>query len=159
METSVSLQEPFSYAIWPLIVLGVLIGTYLLYLIIYKIIKSTKGKKVKEVPKLKLKTAEEIAALKKKYIKELDKIETDLSKKKITVRAAYHRMSICIRQFVYGVTDIKVQNYTLNDIRGLNMPVLEELITEYYAPEFSRKSVGDAGASIEKTKRAIEKWN
>ena len=159
METSVSLQEPFSYAIWPLIVLGVLIGAYLLYLIIYKIIKSAKDKKVKEAPKIKPRTAEEIEKLKHKYIQELNKIESELSKQKITVRTAYHRMSTCIRQFVYDVTDIKVQNYTLNDIRSLNMPVLEELITEYYTPEFSKKSVGDASASIEKTKKAIERWN
>lgn len=100
-----------------------------------------------------------IIQIKEKYIKELEKIEMDYNAKKITLRSAYQKMSRCIRKFVFDVTGIRVHNYTLEDIKALHMPILEELIKEYYAPEFSKQSSGDVTASLEKTKRAIEIWN
>lgn len=157
METSVKLQEPFSYAIWPVIVLGVIVAAFLVYFIIVKVRKRKQEKP--QIPVIMQKSPEEIAVIKSKYIKELYQIENALKAEKISIRTAYQNMSVCIRKFVHAVTGIKVQNYTLQDIKVLNMPMLEELIAEYYAPEFALKSVGDVSNSIEKTKRVIEKWN
>ena len=67
-------------------------------------------------------------------------------------------MSMCIRKFVHAVTGIKVQNYTLGDIGGLNMPGLYNLVSEYYSPEFARKSEGDVINSLAKTRSMIEQW-
>lgn len=64
-----------------------------------------------------------------------------------------------MRMFVFEVTDIKIQNYSLKEIKKTNIPNLYELIEEYYEPEFASKSVGDFGISIEKARRVIEKWN
>lgn len=159
METSVKLQEPFSYAVWPIIVVGMIAAAVLAYLIIEKLIAGSKKKRNTELPVVRQKSVVEVSAIKRKYIAELYKIENDLKNSKISIRTAYQKMSVCIRKFVYEVTGIKVQHYTLFDIKALNMPMLEDLIAEYYAPEFSEKSVGDVSASIEKTKRVIEKWN
>jgi hypothetical protein len=61
--------------------------------------------------------------------------------------------------FVFEVTDIETQNYTLDEIKKLNMPGLYELIEEFYEPEFALKSVGDFDNSIEKARSVIKKWN
>lgn len=159
MKTSVKLQEPFSYAIWPVIVVGVIFAGYVIYLFVRKRMESVKHKKATEGQVVRQQTKKDIAKIKLRYIEKLEKIKSGLYNKELTAREAYQRMSMCIRKFVYEVTGIKVQNYTLEDIRQLNMPVLEELIMEYYIPEFAIESIDNSVESIEKTKRAIEKWN
>lgn len=159
MKTTVELQEPFSYAVWPIIVIGVILAGYLLYLIIRKSMRSGKHKNAAEKRVVKQHTPADIKKIKANYIRELEQIKSDLCSNQLTTREAYQRMSMCIRRFVYDVTGIKVQNYTLEDIRKLNLTVLEELVMEYYTPEFAAESIGNTMESIEKTKRAIEKWN
>ena len=100
----------------------------------------------------------DINVVKNKYLSELAGIDRDFSMGKEDIRGAYQRMSQCIRQFVHAVTGIKVQNYTLQDIRRLNMPMLYALVAEYYAPEFARKSEGDVRNSLDKTRSLIERW-
>lgn len=158
MKTSVNLQEPFSYAIWPVIVVGVIFAGFVIYMLVKKC-KRKGSKKAIEENVVKQRTKRDIAKIKRGYIEQLEKIKNRLSNKELTTREAYQKMSICIRKFVFEVTGIKVQNYTLEDIRKLNMPVLEELIREYYIPEFAIESIGNSMEVIEKTKRAIEKWN
>ena len=92
-------------------------------------------------------------------MKKLIVLENKIDKNEITIRKAYQNLSSIIRYFVYAVTGIKVQNYTLEDIKGLNMSMLYELIKEYYRPEFAEKSLGDIKLSIEKTRKVIKKWN
>lgn len=72
---------------------------------------------------------------------------------------AYQNLSKVIRNFVFEATHIKVQNYTLDDIRKLNMPILYELISEYYNPEFANISNGNFIYSIEKARGVVERWN
>ena len=155
--TSVTLQLPFSYAILPLILLGILIIGYGIYLFICAIQKRRRKK-----PALRLvnpPAPADIRTIKGKYLTRLENIRQALCKNQITTREAYQQMSLCIRHFVYEVTGIQVQNCTLEDIRKLHMPGLEALIAEYYAPEFAVNSQGDSAASLEKTKRVIELWN
>lgn len=159
MDISVELQEPFSYALWPIVVTGLLIACCLLCLIVCRIMAVMKGRRSKNKIVVKLADVKDIMAIKSKYLERLNQIQSDVASGSITTRTAYQKMSICIREFVYEVTGISVQNCTLQDIKQLRMPVLEELITEYYHPEFAIESVGDSMASIEKTKRAIERWN
>ena len=63
-------------------------------------------------------------------------------------------ISVLIRLFVYELTGLEVQSCTLKDIKKLNIPVLYELIKEYYDPEFSKISKGNI-----KTKEVISRWN
>ena len=104
-------------------------------------------------------TEEEILQIKKEYISQLIKIQEGYDNGQLAMRDTYQRISASIREFVFKVTDIEVHNYTLTDIKRLNMPVLAELVEEYYRPEFEKESLGDVKNSIEKTQRAIERWN
>lgn len=160
MKITVELQEPFSYALWPLILLGILL-LIMIVILIYK--KRPLKSKQKETDSLqnKMVAAPQVdkQALKQKYIKELIAIQNDFEQNKVSTRKAYQKTSVLVRRFVYEVTGVKVHHYTLSEIKGLNMPVLENLIFEFYSPEFEVKSQGDVIAAIEKTKRIIETWN
>lgn len=151
MKTSVNLQGPFSYALWPIIVVGALLLLCIGILIFPKLKSLFKPRKVP--------APEKVIEIKNKFLMELSGIEVDLVNNRISTRDAYKKMSVCIRAFVFEVTGIEVLSYTLQDIQRLKMPLLEELIEEFYAPEFAVKSIGDSMASLKKTKRAIERWN
>ncbi len=151
MKTSVNLQGPFSYALWPIIVVGALLLLCIGILIFPKLKSLFKPRKVP--------APEKVIEIKNKFLMELSGIEVDLVNNRISTRDAYKKMSVCIRAFVFEVTGIEVLRYTLQDIQRLKMPLLEELIEEFYAPEFAVKSIGDSMASLQKTKRAIERWN
>ena len=118
------------------------------------------GDRIKREKQIKLKKIAEstLEGLKKKYIGELTCIEMDLRNQKITVRQAYQKMSICIRMFVHDVTGIKVQKYTLSEIKKVNMPQLTQLVREYYEPEFALESRTDVMGSIQRTRYVIEGW-
>ena len=120
--------------------------------------KQPKKKTATPVPK-KIISPADIRTIKSNYLAELENIKQALWTQQISTRDAYQKMSLCIRHFVYEVTGIQVQNYTLEDIKGLHMPGLEALIAEYYAPEFAMTSMSDSTSSIERTKRVIELWN
>jgi hypothetical protein len=157
MQTSVKLQEPFSYSIIPLIIAICII----LAITYYLIHKKRKKEKVKEenIKIIPTKNIKNIPVIKGKYLEQIDSIEYKYNEKKINLRQAYQLISQTIRMFVFEVTDITTQNYTLKEIKKLNIPKLYELIEEYYEPEFASKSVGDLEASIQKARRVIKQWN
>lgn len=155
MQTSVNLQDPFSYSIYIILIVAVLAISIFVYLIIALLKKKLPIDEV-QIKKVEPKNVEYI---KQNYIKRLNEIEYKLKNNKISIRSAYQSMSMLIRYFVYEVTNIKVQNYTLRDIEKLNMPILYELIQEYYAPEFAEHSLGNIQVSLERTRKVIEKWN
>ena len=86
-------------------------------------------------------------------------IESQLNTNMIHIRIAYQDISRVIRHFVYEVTNIHVQNYSLKEIKDLDMPMLYELMQEYYVPEFSKYSYGNVKDSLQKTRKVIEKWS
>lgn len=155
MQTSVKLQEPFSYSFYYIIIVLVLIIIITIYFLLNKKRKNTK----KKVIKIKQISQENKETLKQKYIKKLNELESKINKNEIDTRTAYQELSSIIRFFVYEATDIQVQNYTLKEIKEINIPILYELIREYYIPEFAKKSLGDTKLSLEKTRKVIEKWN
>lgn len=156
MQISVSLQSPFSYSIIPIIIVAIFLISVCTYL--YIILRERKIEPIEDV-EIKPIAPKSLNHIKHKYLKKIDVIEKKLEERKITIRTAYQGLSLIIRYFVYEVTNIKVQNYTLKDIEKLKMPILAELIQEYYAPEFAEKSLGNIKASLEKTRKVIEKWN
>ena len=159
MQTSINLQEPFTYSLIPLIIVIFLIIGVTIYLI-----KSRKMKEKLKVEETKVKIIPEkniknIPVIKEKYLKQLDTIQEQYMNEKIELRKAYQRISESIRLFVFEVTDITTQNYSLEEIKKINIPSLYELIEEYYEPEFASKSIGDFNNSINKARRVIEQWN
>lgn len=156
MQTSVNLQPPFSYSIYPII----LICLCMILFTIYLLIKRNKQKKRVE-DKIKVEEIKnvDINEIKRKYLEELDVIESQLNTNMIHIRIAYQDISRIIRHFVYEVTNIHVQNYSLKEIKDLDMPMLYELMQEYYVPEFSKYSYGNVKDSLQKTRKVIEKWS
>ena len=156
MQTSINLQEPFTYSIIPLVFLAIIIIILIYFLIKNKKIVTVEKEIVKEIPE---KNVKNIPVIKNKYLKQLDKINKEFKENLITLREAYQSISGVIRLFIFEVTDITTQNYTLTEIKKLDLPVIYELIEEYYEPEFASKSIGDFDASINKTRRIINEWN
>ncbi len=156
MQTSIKLQELFTYSLIPLIISSCLIIILTVYLIYSKKNKKETNLKIK---KNLDKNQKNIQTIEEKYLKRLDAIECKYKNNKISLRKSYQSISEAIRLFVFEVTDIKTQNYSLSEIKTLNMPTLYELIKEYYEPEFASRSEGDFEASINNARRVIKQWN
>ena len=88
-----------------------------------------------------------------------DSLKQKISNGEINSRIAYQRMSKVIRHFVYDMTGVQVQKFTLYEIRQIKMPLLTRLIEDYYVPEFAEETVADAIRSLEGTRRVIERWH
>ena len=152
MQVQTELRAPFHYSIIPTMICLAVFACCLiaLLLLMYK----RPIKQVVKTPKKK-----ELYDIKKEYLDKIEALKADVAAKKITSRKAYQALSGLIRNFIFEVTNVKVQNYTLRQITTLRMPHLTELIREYYNPEFAAKSNGDIMKSIEKTQGVIKKWN
>ncbi len=150
MQVSTELKSMFSYSFFPILIIGILI---IILFIIDKIKINRMQKEITLVPKIN------INEIKQKYLIKINDLINKLNSNKITSRKAYQNLSQIIRDFVYEATNIKVQNYTLSDIKKLKLPVLYNLIKEYYDPEFAKISKGNILSSIEKTRKEIEKWS
>ena len=159
MQTSINLQEPFTYSIIPLIITLCLTVTITCYLI-YTRKKKEKVKVIEnEIKVIPEKNIKDIPVIKSKYLNQLNSIEYKYNNEMIELRKAYQLISEAIRLFVFEITDITTQNYSLAEIKKLNIPNLYELIKEYYEPEFASKSIGDFNNSINKARRVINEWN
>ena len=151
MQVKTELRPSFSYSFIHIII--VIIFMILIFILI-KYLKKKEGQKKIIIPNQK-----DLMTIKKNYLLKIQKLSNDFNEKKISSRQAYQSLSNIIRNFIYETTNIKVQNYTLKDIEMINMPILYELVNDYYDPEFSKISKGNITDSIEKTRMVIEKWN
>lgn len=161
MKTTVEFQPLFSYASWPIAIVWILfmaVFAVTLYLFLVNKRKVKDIAAVKPIPK-PIKAPARPGEIKQKYLNKLAIIHSNVLEKTISVRESYEQMSMCIRQFVYEMTGIKVTNYTLEDVKQANMTQLAAIMEEYYAQQFVYETLGDSLASIEKTKRIIEKWS
>lgn len=159
MQTTIKLQEPFTYSIIPLIITiccVLAITFYLIYLNMKKKKVRVEEENVKVIPEKNIKN---VPVIKDKYLGQLNSIEYKYTNNMIDLRKAYQLISESIRMFVFEITDITTQNYSLKEIKKLNIPDLYKLIEEYYEPEFASKSVGDFGVSIEKARSVVKEWN
>jgi hypothetical protein len=154
MQTSVSLQEPYSFSIVPIIVL-IIIASVLVFVLLFLKKNKEAQLEVKAIPQKNIKN---IPAIKNKHLRELEAIEYQYKSNKLELRKAYQLISENIRLFVFEVTDITTQNYSLMEIKKLNIPNLYEAIEEYYEPEFSKKPSGDFINSVNKAKEIIQKF-
>ncbi len=145
-------KDLFAYDTLPLIIVLLLIAITILILVILYHKKNTVP------PKIQVIVPDNKPSIKSKYIALIDQLIAKVNNNKITNRKAYQELSLLIRNFIFEMTSIKVQNYTLSDIKTLNMPFLTTLVEEYYAPEFSYDSKGNILDSINKTKEVIVKW-
>lgn len=158
MRTTINLQEPFTYSFIPLIITLLLIIAFTIYVIFSKKAKDNVKGKMEEVKVIPERNIKNIPVIKNKYLQQLNDIEDRYTNKKIELRIAYQLISESIRLFVFEITDITTQNYSLAEIKKINIPVLYELIKEYYEPEFASRTIGDFNSSINKARRVINEW-
>lgn len=151
MQVQSELRPMFSYS-FIIILFTILIG-----IVVFLLIRFIKTKEIKK--EVIIPSHKDIINIKKKYLLLINELAINLNNNKITSRKAYQELSSLIRNFVFDTTNINVKNYTLKEIKMINMPVLYELISEYYDPEFSKISKGNIASSIEKTRMVIQKWN
>ena len=154
MQVTTDLRPMFNYSLLPTLI------SFIIIIIIILIILFLKYKKKKEIVKeIVIPKNINIYEIKNKYLGLINNLLNDFSDERIDNRHAYQVLSKLIRNFIYETTNIKVQNYTLNDIKETNIPILYELVKEYYDPEFNNISKGNIISSIDKTRKVIERWN
>lgn len=158
METTVQLQEPFSYSVIPMVVIGLLLLAYVIYRIVEFLLTRQKKQK-EEIAAKPVEKVVDLVALRQEYLDKVVRLEMKYKAEEIETRDAYSELSSIFRNFVYEATGVEAPKYTLHDIQGLNMPVLYNLVDNYYEPEFSEKSDRNMLESIDMTKRAIQLWN
>lgn len=158
MHINLSLQRLFSYSNFIIVFLSIV--TFFvakkLDLIKFKLFKRKKQKK-KAINIVEQKRID-VSSIKSKYLNMIDILLNNVDNNKIDTRKAYQELSALIRNFVFEVTNINVQNYTLEDIKNANIPILYDLVSDYYNPEFSYQSLGNIRNSIVKAREVIEKW-
>jgi len=154
MQVTTDLRPMFNYSIWPTII------SFIILIIIISVILFLKYKKKKEkIKEIVIPKNINIYEIKNKYLNLINHLLNDINDNRVDNRHAYQTLSKLIRNFIYETTNIKVQNYTLNDIKETNIPILYELVKEYYDPEFNNISKGNIISSIDKTRKVIERWN
>ena len=151
MNSQLLLRPMFSYSLLTIV--------FLLSIIVFLIFQIRKPKQEKQVPPVVVKPEpKNVLTIIEKYLNQINELKQNVDSKLITNRKAYQRLSVIIRNFIYETTSIKVQNYSLEEIKQAKMTVLTKLVAEYYAPEFSKDIEGNISSSIKKTKEVIEKW-
>ena len=143
------LRPMFSYDPLLMIYLVIFMG-----ILLYVILKP----KEKNLPTIIKPPVKNLFEIKGRYRQQLSLLEQDFKNNKITKRKAYQNLSMLIRSFIFEVTQIKVQNYSLQEIIKVNIPSLTALVEEYYHPEFAKESKEELQESIIKTREVIEKW-
>lgn len=156
---TVELQDNYSYLPFLLLLFALIVGIILIVVWAAKGPKTEK-KAVSETPaQMPVNPRSRGMELKRKYDRLLVQLADDSEKKVIEDREAYQRLSRLVRDFVYEVTGVKVQNYTLQELQGMNMPKLTALIEECYVPEFALDNCqGDVSETIKKARKVIGEW-
>ena len=151
MQITSDLRPMFSYALFPIILLLII----LIILLISMLIKPKQKSNIQII----IPPKKNLFEIKNRYLEKINTLLKDVKNNKISNRSAYQKLSVLIRNFIFETTNIKVQNYTLKDIEKVNIPILYELVSEYYDPEFAKLSEGNIVNAIEKTRMVVARWN
>ncbi len=153
---TVELQEPFSYLIvWIILAAVFLAGAIILGLIILRKSKFTHKKRA---PKIKPVPPPTLEMIKNKYRDLLWELRQQAESGQISMKKSYQKLSRYIRSFVFESTGLRVQFFTLEEIRSLGIHSLTQLITECYEPEFAESSTRNTCMSIDTAANIINNW-
>ena len=155
MPITVELQEMHSYSQVLLMIVGIILAI-LLAMAVVLIVKKVNKSKVNVNKEITIEDREQIKA---RYLILLAGLENQCRGGKISNRKAYQELSKIARNYIYETTGVKVQNYTLDEIKGTNMSGLYNVVSDCYAPEFSIDKDGDIYVSISKARKVVEGWN
>ena len=165
METTVTLQPPFEYSLWVLLVFSVLLVAGIAGAIVAIIkMKNKVTVQSKEADRNVYQKPGQINLYnaKKKYTLQIQQLIADHRENKISKRDGYQRLSLIIRGFVFEATGIDVTKCTLRDLKALKLANLDALIEEYYVPEFGedeRASGMNLEFSCNKAMGVIKAWS
>lgn len=157
MQITVKLQKMHSYSLELPIIAGVLWALFIITILVI-IIKKIRASKANENRYREI-TVQDREQIKARYVRMLNELEARCRNRKVSNRRAYHELSKITRNYVYETTGVKVQNYTLDEIKGTNMAGLYNVVSDCYAPEFSIDKNGDIYSSIVKARKVVEGWN
>ena len=155
MPITVELQDMHSYSVILPIVVGIIVAIFVATIVVVLVKKFCKPKA--NVPREI--TVEDREKIKARYIGLLNGLEAQCRGGRLSNRKAYQELSKIARNYIYETTGVKVQNYTLDEIRSTNMAGLYNVVNECYAPEFSIDKDGDIYSSIAKARKVVEGWN
>ena len=165
MDTTVTLNSFVKYGVGIVVLLFALV--VIVALIYFRLLSKTK-EEIKNAKKAKkeLKIVEPTPSVKQriinKYSKELSAIHKQFINHEKSGRECYQLLSKDIRRFAREMTGVDISVYTLEEIKLLKFPVLEELIENCYKPEFSAEYENMADETfeenIEKTLKVMKKW-
>ena len=165
MVTTVKLQAPFEYS-WIVtlatIALGIIAAVILVYVV--KKLLDLREKTAAKRPryhKIHL-TPENLAKMKKDYIGRVSALLNGYLSGNLTKRDGYQKLSGIIRSFVHEVTGINVESFTVKEVKALGIRKLDELMEEYYVPEFAEDEKAenkDFAASCRVAMGVINSWS
>ena len=154
MQTSVDLQDPFSYSIVPIVVISIIIAASVFLLRRKK--KAPVKQKAVPAPVFRLKSKEQAQ---REYLEKIAVVEQKYLAGQIDVRNTHQELSAIVRMFVHDLTGINAQNFSLNELKAHNIYQISNLIEEFYAPEFAERSEKEARSSIAQAREVIVRWN
>lgn len=165
MVTTVKLQAPFEYS-WIVtlatIVLGIITAVILVY-VVKKLLDLRKKATAKRPRYHKIHlTPENLAKMKKDYIGRVSALLNGYLSGNLTKRDGYQKLSGIIRSFVHEVTGINVESFTVKEVKDLGIRKLDELMEEYYVPEFAEDEKAenkDFAASCRVAMGVINSWS
>ena len=146
MVTSVNVRDPLQFSIW-VTILEIVFAAITVALLVYVICMVVKSfKKIKKKPPV-IKVAMSpyaLQKLKETYSKEIGHILGAYQQGAITKRDGYQKLSAQIREFIHEATGINVETLTVSEVKALGIRKLDELMAEYYIPEFAEdEKAGD----------------
>lgn len=165
MVTSVKLQTPFEYS-WIVTLATIVLGIIAVVILVYVVKKllDLREKAVAKKPryhKVHL-TPENLAKMKKDYIGRVSMLLNGYLSGKLSKRDGYQKLSGVIRSFVHEVTGINVESFTVKEVKALGIRKLDELMEEYYVPEFAEDEKAenkDFAASCRVAMGVINSWS
>lgn len=134
MPTSVHIQYRFSTGLLPITVLIILL---IAIPIIYMTFRKKEKKSVQEPIMNTAQNIRKPESVHSLYIEKARVVEKKVINDEISSKQGFQELSTIIRQYAKERTGIDVTNMTLAEIRGLNLPMLENVIESYYEYEFS----------------------
>lgn len=162
MPITIELQDMFSYSFW-LVAFAVAVVVLIGVIMMVSFLRKRKPKKPEvqqpvpvQQPIVQPMSGEQI---KQTYYALINELENKCRDGKVSNRIAYQELSVILRRFVYEVTGVKVHNYTLEEIKRLNMTSISDVIGECYAPEFSVDKKGAIYDTMNKARMVIKEWH
>lgn len=160
MQTPVNLQNPFEYSL--LLTLALAAAVILpIAIFLFFILRGFKFPTYvrKQKPKVVKPYKTDLPSLKRKYIQKINELQELCKKENLEDREAYLRLSSLVRTFAHHATGVHVQNFSLFEIKALNIPSLHGLIEEFYKPEFAYEAESHIEKAFEDARTVVLTWN